>query len=322
MGVGRYRTRVHAQGLAVIASIIALSACSSSAPTSAQALAPISRPLDALRTTPASPQPADAAQLAAAAAPDEGTARQSRASDQALEPKTHTVAPGENLFRIALNNGMTTEQLAALNDIPTPYVIHPGQELILPGTREPAEPVLQAAAAQPVRQAQAAGQESSVRAGAPRRMDEPYLAPDFVGASLQEDDAPTFTVPVRGTVVARSRELSSGASTPGWTIAVQPGAQISAAANGSVMYVGDGVPGFGNLVLIRHDHGWVTAYGYTDSVLVSQGDAVTAGQPIARAPNRRGRRTEVYFEIRNGVTPVDPSRYLSSSFASTASTGR
>jgi len=122
---------------------------------------------------------------------------------------------------------------------------------------------------------------------------------------------PDFILPVDGRLVSRSRSLHSGGSAPGWTFAVASGAPVSAAAQGSVMYAGDGVPGFGNLVLIRHSGDWVTAYGHNDRILVSRGDSVTVGQTIARAPRvRRSEQAEVYFEVRNGVTPVDPGQVI------------
>jgi lipoprotein NlpD len=216
------------------------------------------------------------------------------------------VESGENLFRIALSNGLTTQELAALNGLSAPYTIVPGQELQLaaitlasagdPGAT-PAAPPPTAVRAVPARAVPATDRA------------EPAGAPPFFG----EPGVPEFGLPVEGRVVARTRSLPDGSTAPGWTFSVPSRAPVAASAAGSVMYVGDGVPGFGNLVLIRHNHTWVTAYGHNEEILISRGDRVSAGQTIARAPNeRRSENTEVYFEIRNGVTPVDPGQLIPS----------
>ncbi|MGX6646496.1 peptidoglycan DD-metalloendopeptidase family protein [Maricaulaceae bacterium MS644] len=276
-------------------------ACASADASEIVQAAPIYRPLsDAAPSSTRVPDLIAPSQRSQAAAPQRSVTR------------THTVASGENLFRIALNNGMTTQELAALNGLSAPYTIVPGQELRLAATT-------MAAVEQPAA-APAAPPPAATRSVRTTDQGEPLGgAPTFLG----ERGVPEFALPVEGRVVARTRSLPDGSSAPGWTISVPPRARVAAAAAGSVMYVGDGVPGFGNLVLIRHNDAWVTAYGHNEEILISRGDRVSAGQTIARAQRpRRSESTEVYFEIRNGVTPVDPGQLIPSGGLASRSIGR
>jgi lipoprotein NlpD len=281
--------------MAALATGMIVTGCASQGLSQTQAAAPIERPGQPARQAGPEISPERSDQMTA----PERSANAFASSDAARgAARTHTVSSGENLFRIALNNGMTTQQLAALNDIPAPYVIVPGQALRLDAasTSAPAQPAARRSSAAP----------AEVRlASAPS----PQSARQIPAVSSR--GTPDFILPVDGRLVSRSRSLHSGGSAPGWTFAVASGAPVSAAAQGSVMYAGDGVPGFGNLVLIRHSGDWVTAYGHNDRILVSRGDSVTVGQTIARAPRvRRSEQAEVYFEVRNGVTPVDPGQVI------------
>ena len=89
------------------------------------------------------------------------------------------------------------------------------------------------------------------------------------------------------------------------------GSPVRAAGDGVIAYAGDDIPGFGNLILIKHDGGWVSAYGHNDALLVARGRRVAKGEVIARA-GQTGAVTEpqLHFELRRGRTPVDPVRVL------------
>lgn len=296
--------------LSLIAAALAgslVGACTSAGASQTAEGAPISRPLDAASNAGAHSGRTGGADMI------ESLRRSPAAGPQPGAVSTHTVASGENLFRIALNNGMTTQELAALNGISEPYTIVPGQELRLaaPGRAADEPPAITPVPAPPpavTRLAQAADPVDRLSASA---------------TTFGERGVPDFSLPVEGRVVARTRSLPDGGSAPGWTISVPPRARVAASAAGSVMYVGDGVPGFGNLVLIRHNDHWVTAYGHNEEILISRGDRVSAGQTIARAQRpRRSESTEVYFEIRNGVTPVDPGQLIPSGGLASRSIGR
>lgn len=289
----------------VCVSVVAvlLGACSATGSDRERTPAPIVSPMSDLRTAPTI-EPAPEVSRSNAVA-DTGTV------NSPPPAPVHIVAAGENLFRIALNNGLTTAQLAALNDLQEPYVVFPGQALRLGASMAARRPEDDAPQSRMSPVAQTGPLQSSASALRP-----PERGVDAPGA-------PSFSWPARGRVIARDRALATGGVVPGWTIVVEAGASIHAAADGEVLYAGNGVEGFGNLLLLSHGRNWVTAYGHNDRLLVERGARVNAGDRVAIAQNpRRGGGTEIYFEIRNGVTPIDPGRFLGAPVTANASLSR
>ncbi|WP_270374901.1 M23 family metallopeptidase [Marinicauda sp. Alg238-R41] len=212
-------------------------------------------------------------------------------------PSTYVVQRGQNLYRIALAHGMSVEALAALNGLNAPYTIYPGQELRVRG--EARQPVSTPSVARPDR-------EVRVEEAPPRRPASPPPPPPPPAA-----DAPDFSWPLRGEVLSRFGPQEGGGRKDGWTIAARVGAPVQAAAAGEVVYAGNELQGYGNLVLIRHGGNWVTAYAHNSRLLVSVGEQVRSGAQIAEAgATGNAERVQLYFEIRRGVTPVDPADYL------------
>jgi murein DD-endopeptidase MepM/ murein hydrolase activator NlpD len=123
---------------------------------------------------------------------------------------------------------------------------------------------------------------------------------------------PGFRWPVRGRVIAAFGPKPNGVQNDGINLAVPEGTPIKAAEDGVVAYAGSELKGYGNLVLVRHPNGFVTAYAHASDILVKRGEAVKRGQVIAHA-GQTGNVTspQLHFEIRKGATPVDPSQYLS-----------
>jgi len=127
-----------------------------------------------------------------------------------------------------------------------------------------------------------------------------------------------FAWPLRGRVISEFGTKISGEKNDGINIAATLGAPIRAAANGTVTYAGDGLKGYGNLVLIRHAEGYVTAYAHADSLSVAKGDIVSKGQIIGYAGSTGGAsEPQLHFEIRHGTTPVNPRALLSEPHAQT-----
>jgi murein DD-endopeptidase MepM/ murein hydrolase activator NlpD len=122
---------------------------------------------------------------------------------------------------------------------------------------------------------------------------------------------PSFRWPARGRVIAGFGPSPNGLQNDGINVAVPEGTPIKAADDGVVAYAGNELKGYGNLVLIKHSNGFVTAYAHASEILVKRGDTVKRGEVIAKS-GQTGSVTspQLHFEIRKGSTPVDPSQYL------------
>jgi murein DD-endopeptidase MepM/ murein hydrolase activator NlpD len=122
----------------------------------------------------------------------------------------------------------------------------------------------------------------------------------------------TFSWPVRGRVLAGFGPTPDGLHNDGINIAARAGAPVIAAENGVVVYSGSELKGFGNLLLIRHADGWMTAYAHLDKSLVKKGQKVTKGQAIGTVGSTGGvSQPQLHFEIRRGTQAVDPAKFLS-----------
>ena len=122
--------------------------------------------------------------------------------------------------------------------------------------------------------------------------------------------APSFQWPLQGQIITPYGG-AEGSRIDGIRIAARLGDPVRAAADGEVVYAGNELQGYGELVLVRHANNWVTAYGLNSILRVSVGDQVTAGQHIADAgASGSETRTALHFEVRRGVSPVDPMQVL------------
>lgn len=200
-------------------------------------------------------------------------------------PPTYRVRRGDNLYRIALAHGMTVQDLAGLNRLRQPYTIYPGQELRVRG-----EPQLRA----DTRPTPTPSPPPPAGRPAP-----PPPPPPSAPTSV------TFAWPLDGQVITRFGEGEGRLD--GIRIRARLGEPVRAAAAGVVVYAGNELQGYGELVLVRHADRWVTAYGLNSRIRVAEGDEITAGQHIADA-GASGATDEpaLHFEIRRGVQPVDP----------------
>lgn len=138
----------------------------------------------------------------------------------------------------------------------------------------------------------------------------------FPGAPRADDEPPpragrTFAWPVRGRILSTFGQKPDGMHNDGINIAARAGSAVISAENGVVVYSGSEVRGFGNLVLVRHADGWITAYAHLDRILVQKGQKVTRGQAIATVGSSGGvDQPQLHFEIRRGTQAVDPAKFL------------
>ena len=243
---------------------------------------------------------------------------------------THTIASGESLYTIARRYDVTTQALVQANGLSSPDKIVVGQRVIIPGrsdllaTKGPA-PVTQLASAAPVSApvpaataAPAATIPTAPAAAplaAPTAATQPAAAPAAVPTKTASAPAAEpamsgndkFRWPVSGRVLT---DFASSKGT-GINIEASEGASVGAAENGTVIYVGSGVEGYGNLILIRHPNGYVSAYAHLKSMSVAKGAVVNRGDTIGAAGMSGSvSKPQLHFELRKGATPVDPMPLL------------
>jgi murein DD-endopeptidase MepM/ murein hydrolase activator NlpD len=235
----------------------------------------------------------------------------------ALAPASsvHIVAPGETLHSIARHYGKPVLVLAKANNIPPDTMVRIGERIVIPDVRPTA-----ASAASPARAeappAPAAGPAlASAESPHSARLASPAAQPAAQSAVKSAEPAgglPGFRWPVRGRIIAGFGPKPNGLQNDGINLAVPEGTPVKAADDGVVAYAGNELKGYGNLVLVRHGNGFVTAYAHASEIMVKRGDEVKRGQVIAKS-GQTGSVTapQLHFEIRKGSTPVDPAQYLS-----------
>ena len=233
----------------------------------------------------------------------------------------HVVNHGDTLAGIAHRNHISVSELAKANNLDANAPLKQGTRLTVPARIADAAPAQPVAAAQPVPTTTIAGPKlaAATPAGPPQsaRYAQANPAPEPVEAAPAPKPAettsalPTFRWPVRGKVITGYGAKTNGKSNDGINVAVPEGTPVKAAEDGVVAYSGNELKGYGNLVLVRHSNGYVTAYAHASELLVKRGDTIKRGQVIAKS----GQSGEVgspqlHFEIRKGSTPVDPAPFL------------
>ena len=224
---------------------------------------------------------------------------------------THTVAAGETLFSLGRKYALSPYAIAEANGLSRNSILNIGQTLKLPGKAGMSAKPRQAEAA-PVEETAPAKTEDKVAAEqAPAPAE-----PETLAAAPGDAAMPTMRWPVRGKVISAYGSKPNGLKNEGINIAVPEGTPIRAAENGIVAYAGNELKGYSNLVLIRHDGGWVTAYAHASELLVKRGDTVKRGDIIAKAGQTGSVSSpQLHFEVRKGATAMDPVKYLSDSTA-------
>ncbi|WP_231626340.1 M23 family metallopeptidase [Novosphingobium sp. AAP83] len=205
---------------------------------------------------------------------------------------SYTVEAGDTFASIAKRWGVDMAVLGAANGIPSPYVIRIGQVLRRPETK--------------------GGRETPVAKPAPRPAPSPRPAPT-PRASLapRESDAPRMQWPTEGAIVSRFGDLRGGIPSNGIDLAALYGTKVRAAAAGTVIYAGNEPQRFGQLILIDHGSGFVTAYAYLGSMTVKEGQVVTARERIALVgKSGEVKSPTVHFELRRNNIPRNPELYL------------
>jgi murein DD-endopeptidase MepM/ murein hydrolase activator NlpD len=243
--------------------------------------------------------------------------------------RTVTVREGDSVSSIAARCGTNADAIADLNDLDDPHAIYPGQVLRVSSgdcdswadmpRPEPRPYHVRVASDEPYDvvprpRPDRHDSESPLRHDADDRpADNSWWSWWTDGGADSQADAGSsrFIWPVHGPIIESFGRGRHGERNDGINIATDDGAPIRAAASGVVTYTGNEIRGYGNLVLIKHDGGYVTAYAHAASIRVARGDHVEKGQVIAIAGETGDvDRPQLHFEIRRGVQPIDPQRVL------------
>ena len=223
----------------------------------------------------------------------------------------HTVRSGEYLSLIGQRYGVDAFSIARINGIASPYTIYPGQQLRIPRTGGAAGSTQVATLPPP----------DTTRPSAPP----PTAAPTQKVTPTQPSPPPQtkapvdqpparsgkFSWPLKGRLLSGFGPKEKGLHNDGINIEAPRGTDVRAAENGVVAYAGNEIRGFGNLLLIKHEGGWVTAYAHNDQLLVKRGDTVQRGQVISKVGSTGSVTSpQLHFELRRGSTAVDPKKYL------------
>jgi len=201
---------------------------------------------------------------------------------------THTVRKGDTGYGISRKYGVTVSALMKVNNIRPPYSLKVGQKLHLPGgAKEPS---------------------TGIKVVNPTRTKGRTVAMPTPPAR----SASGFIWPVKGRLASRFGPREGGLHNDGINILTKAGAPVKAAESGVVVYASNALQGYGNLLLLKHADGWITAYAHNERLLVRKGQKVNKGQVVARVGSTGGvTKPQLHFEIRKGSRALDPLNHLS-----------
>lgn len=251
-----------------------------------------------------------------------------------LAAKQYVVQRGDTLYSIAFRAGLDVRTLASRNNISSPYTIYPGQILQLTAAgatqvaskaSRPATKTASAAPAKPatpVQTGRATDKSNQAKSNSSAKPAKPvassnqtrYVQTQPVKNSKKTSDNTSvgnkvqWRWPVKGKIVSRFSTLEHG--NKGVDIAGQEGSRINAAADGLVVYAGSALRGYGNLIIIKHNDDYLSAYAHNKRILVAERQQVKAGQQIAEMGSTDATDSRLHFEIRFRGKSVDPLRYL------------
>ncbi len=275
------------------------------------------------RSVPVRPSAAPVPRTAAPAKPAWVARKVVPSAIETPQGRVHIVKSGETGIAIARAYGVDWGRVVATNALKPPYTLEVGDRLLLPSRQQVAAMTVEDRArafrldiddlitgGEPAAGgAMVKTKPSPSRSAAPppktSAQAAPVPLPDLGG------DTPRFVWPVEGRVISAFGAKPGGRFNDGVNLKAMAGSAVRAAGDGVVAYAGDAIPGFGNLILLKHAGGWVTAYAHNEALLVTRGSKVRQGDVIARAGATGAvEEPQLHFELRRGRTPVDPVRVI------------
>lgn len=214
----------------------------------------------------------------------------------------HTVQRGDTLYSIARQYNVDVTSLSRVNNLQTPYSLSVGDRLVLPASVG-SVPAASYNTAQNTGTASMTAKSAAYTPAKSAPVTDSYVAPKARKTK--------FDWPVKGTIISGYGNLGSGRKNDGINIKAALGTNVKAADSGTVAYAGNELKGFGNLILIKHTDGWITAYAHNDRLFVKKGQKVTRGEKIATVGSTGSVTTpQLHFEVRSGKKAVNPRPYL------------
>lgn len=224
-----------------------------------------------------------------------GDVKQLPGFENAGKPGYYTVKPGDTLIRIGLDTGQNFRDIVRWNNLENPNLIEVGQVLrIVPPSSD--NPLV---VTRPV----TSGTVGTSTAAAPVR---PASVPASNPQSASTEDDIAWIWPAQGKLITGFDEVKN----KGYDIDGKAGDAIIASADGRVVYAGAGLRSYGNLIILKHNNTYLTAYAHNQTLLVKEDQTVKKGQKIAEMGNSDADRVKLHFEIRRQGKPVDPAKYL------------
>lgn len=210
--------------------------------------------------------------------------------------KYHVISKGDTMYNISKRYNVDVSTLGRLNNLEQPYTLRIGDRIILPGSSR-------VASSSPAKSSWSPSSFWNKPEPAAQKYQTPYVPP--------KPRKSKFAWPVKGTIISNYGTIGKGRHNDGINIKAPLGTAVKAADSGRVAYAGNELRGFGNLILIKHDDGWVTAYAHNDRLFVKKGQRVVKGEKISTIGSTGGVNTpQLHFEIRSGKKAINPAYYL------------
>lgn len=238
--------------------------------------------------------------------PDAASVKLLPGAENAGKPGYYSVKPGDTLIRIGLESGQNFRDIVRWNNLENPNIIEVGQVLrVIPPVSETAvvtRPVTPGSAVATASSPRPPASTASAAAVAPA----PPAVVASPAASAGGDEDVGWIWPAQGSLLAGFDE----AKNKGLDIGGKAGDAVVASADGRVVYAGAGLRGYGNLIILKHNNTFLTAYAHNQALMVKEDQTVKKGQKIAEMGNSDADRVKLHFEVRRQGKPVDPARYL------------
>ncbi|QXZ08344.1 peptidoglycan DD-metalloendopeptidase family protein [Comamonas sp. Y33R10-2] len=230
-------------------------------------------------------------------------------AENAGKPGYYTIKPGDTLIRVGLEHGQSWKDIARWSNLDNPNAIEVGQVVrVVPPGRDASVASTSTGSGRTVAPVVVGGGAATTPTAPAATATPVPSAPPSSAPAASGADAVNFIWPASGSLIAGFDEQRN----KGYDISGKAGDPVIAAADGRVVYAGAGLRGYGNLIILKHNNTYLTAYAHNQSLLVKEDQSVKKGQKIAEMGSTDADRVKLHFEVRRQGKPVDPSRYLPS----------